>query len=162
LLQAQNTQLSNFEGFSLSDTDTRRSPNDPLAGLSREEVYQRQLITDAANSPDPSELPFNDSQRRAFTTIYEACNNDERRNTIYFVDGPGGTGKTYVFNALLDAVRRNGDIAIAVASSGTAALLLRGGRTAHSTFKIPIKIEQHSQCNFNHGSAVARLIQSAS
>ncbi|KAG2212942.1 hypothetical protein INT45_002312, partial [Circinella minor] len=35
-----------------------------------------------------------------------------------------GTGKTYLFNAILEHVRRAGHIALAVATSGTAALLL--------------------------------------
>ena len=33
-----------------------------------------------------------------------------------------------------------GKIALCVASSGTASLLLEGGRTAHSTFKIPLQV----------------------
>jgi hypothetical protein len=42
-----------------------------------------------------------------------------------------------LYNLLLAKVRREGDIALAVASSGIAALLLEGGRTAHSRFMIP-------------------------
>jgi hypothetical protein len=52
-------------------------------------------------------------------------------------------------------------IAIAVASSGIAALLLVGGRTAHSTFKIPINIDADSTCNVPLGSDIAELIQHA-
>src|SRR6266508_5322460 len=41
-------------------------------------------------------------------------------------------------------------IALAVASSGIAALLFRGGRTAHSRFKIPITaIDGNATCNIN-------------
>jgi hypothetical protein len=36
-------------------------------------------------------------------------------------------------------MRVRGGIALAVASSGIAALLMEGGRTAHSRFKIPIQ-----------------------
>jgi type II secretory ATPase GspE/PulE/Tfp pilus assembly ATPase PilB-like protein len=50
----------------------------------------------------------------------------------FFVNGPGGTGKTFLYNTLLSTVRSSGDIAVAVASSGIAALLMKGGRTAHS------------------------------
>ena len=56
----------------------------------------------------------------------------------FFIDGPGGTGKTFLYDTLLAHVRGNGGIALAVASSGIAALLLEGGRTAHSRFKIPV------------------------
>ncbi|KAG2194432.1 hypothetical protein INT46_003501, partial [Mucor plumbeus] len=44
---------------------------------------------------------------------------------LLFVAVPSGTGKTYCINALLNVFRRNYNIAIAVASSGTAALLLK-------------------------------------
>ena len=39
-------------------------------------------------------------------------------------------------------VRSKGDVAIAVAFSGIAALLLAGGRTLHSKFKLPLKINE--------------------
>jgi hypothetical protein len=68
------------------------------------------------------------------------------QQNIYFVDGPGGTGKTFLYNKLLAKVRCEGDIALSVASSGIAALLLEGGRTAHSRFKIPIQLDETSTC----------------
>ncbi len=56
----------------------------------------------------------------------------------FFVDGLGGAGKTFLYNCLLCTVRADERIALPVASSGIAALLLAGGRTAHSRFKIPV------------------------
>jgi hypothetical protein len=56
----------------------------------------------------------------------------------FFVDGLGGAGKTFLYGCLLNKVRSTGDIALPVASSGIAALLLEGGCTAHSRFKIPV------------------------
>ncbi len=46
---------------------------------------------------------------------------------VIFIDGPGGTGKTYIENWILNIVRSCGDIALVVASSGIAALLLLRG-----------------------------------
>ena len=43
-----------------------------------------------------------------------------------------------------------------------AALLLNFGRTAHSTFKIPLNVNETSMCSFAAGSNTARLIRSAS
>uniref|UniRef100_A0A8C5M9U6 ATP-dependent DNA helicase n=1 Tax=Leptobrachium leishanense TaxID=445787 RepID=A0A8C5M9U6_9ANUR len=50
----------------------------------------------------------------------------------YFIDGPGGSGKTYLYQTLLHSFRGNKQIALAVASTGIAANLLEGGRTYHS------------------------------
>jgi hypothetical protein len=61
------------------------------------------------------------------------------RFSIEFIDAPGGTGKIFPLNHLLAHVRSQKQIAIAVASSGIAATLLSGGRTAHSTFKLEVK-----------------------
>ena len=80
---------------------------------------------------------------------------------ILFIDAPGGTGKTFLLNLLLAKIRARGDIALATASSGIAATLLQGGRTAHSTFKIPIHLmpKEKQVCSIKKGSAMATLIR---
>ena len=64
----------------------------------------------------------------------------EKKGGIFFVDGPGGSGKTFLENALLSHVRGQGDIALACAWSGIAATLLPGGRTCHVTFGLPVPL----------------------
>jgi hypothetical protein len=59
---------------------------------------------------------------------------------VFFLDVPGGTGKTFLINLLLAQIRSSDKVALAVASSGIAATLLSGGRTAHSTFKFPLNV----------------------
>ena len=68
----------------------------------------------------------------------------------------------FLIEALLATVRGLGNIAMAVASSGIAAELLEGGRTAHSQFKIPIPIHETSVCSILLQSADAKLIQQTS
>ena len=46
-----------------------------------------------------------------------------------------------------------------MASSGIAALLLDGGRTAHSRFKIPLELTSSSTCNIKINSPEANLIR---
>ena len=84
------------------------------------------------------------------------------RGKVFFVDGPGGTGKTYLYRALLARVRSTDRIAIATATFGIAASIMAGGRTAHSRFKIPIKLEDNSVCNFTKQSGTAALLREAS
>jgi len=65
---------------------------------------------------------------------------------VIFINGPGGMGKTYTENLILNVVRSHGDIALIVASSGIAALLLSGGQMAHSYLKILIALDRTSLC----------------
>jgi hypothetical protein len=98
---------------------------------------------------------LNDDQRVIYNAILQAIAD---ANGCFFVDGPGGTGKTFLYNTLLATVRSSGEIAIAVASSGIAALLMMGGRTAHSQFKIPLKLNESSTCSISQNSKETRLI----
>ena len=50
-------------------------------------------------------------------------------------------------------------IVLCVASSGIAALLLIGGRTAHSTFRIPIQLHDGKTCSIKKGTHLADLMK---
>ena len=78
---------------------------------------------------------------------------------VFFIDGPGGTGKTFLYKALLANVRSRGLIALATASSGVAANNMPGGRIAHSRFKIPLNLDTNSVCNIKKQSGTAQLLR---
>ncbi|KAG5883852.1 hypothetical protein JTB14_034822 [Gonioctena quinquepunctata] len=80
---------------------------------------------------------------------------------LFFLDAPGGTDKTFLLNLLLAKIRKNRNVALAVASSGIAATLLSGGRTAHSVFKLPLNLrsEETPTCNISKSSARGTLLQ---
>ena len=86
---------------------------------------------------------------------------DSGEGGLLFLDAPGGTGKTFLFNLLLSYVRTKGDVAVGVASSGIAANLLIEGRTAHSTLKLPIPVYSDSVCNFGPLDPKGQIIRSA-
>jgi len=79
--------------------------------------------------------------------------------SVFFLDGPGGTGKTFVQNVVLAKVRADGEVALAVATTGIAATLLTGGRTAHTRFGIPIDLHAGSVCNVKKQSLHADLFR---
>ena len=83
---------------------------------------------------------------------------------MFFLDAPGGTGKTFVTIGILAEVRRQGKLAIAVASSGIAATLLPGGKTAHAMFKIPIDLESNETpvCGVSRDSDKGRVLRDCS
>ena len=82
----------------------------------------------------------------------------EKSGQCFFVYGYGGTGKTFLWNAIISRLRSKKLIVLTVASLGVAALLLPGGRTAHSRFKIHIVIDESSVCEIRRGSFLADLI----
>ena len=123
-------------------------------------IIQEELEYDVAALRDqvaeqlPTLLP---SQRHVYDLVMAAV--DGRRPLSVFVDAAGGTGKTYVFNTLLAAVRSQGLVALAVAYSGIAATLLAGGRTYHSRFKAPLLVDETSTCAISAQSPLADLIR---
>lgn len=81
---------------------------------------------------------------------------------MFFVYGIGGCGKTYLWKTLCARLRSEGKIVLPVACSGIAAVLLPGGRTSHSRFNIPLKLDRHCVANIKHGSDIAELIKQTS
>jgi len=68
----------------------------------------------------------------------------------------------HLYRALLAKVRSTDRIAVAIATSGIAASIMPAGRMAHSRFKIPIKLQDNSVCNFTKQSGTATLLCEAS
>ena len=65
----------------------------------------------------------------------------------------------HVYTTLCYFLRGQNKIVLCVASSEIASLLLIGGRTSHSTFKIPNKIHESSTCAIARNYDLAELIQ---
>ncbi|KAH1060573.1 hypothetical protein GYH30_004170 [Glycine max] len=101
-----------------------------------------------------------DEQKTIYDRIIQAINNNE--GGMFFLYGFGGTGKTFMWRTLASSLRAENQIVIIVASSGIASLLLPGGRTAHSRFKIPVPIFEDSTCNIHQGTQLAELLNQTS
>ena len=79
-----------------------------------------------------------------------------------FISARGGCGKTFLLNAILDAVRCSepgGCIALAMATTGIAANLLHLGRTFHSRMKAPLHPNEDSTLNITAQSGLATLVR---
>lgn len=122
----------------------------------RELNYDTATLDTFVSEMAPRLLP---EQRHVYNFILQRVNTGN--GGLFFVDAPGGTGKTFVLNLLLARLRKDRNIALAVASSGIAATLLTGGRTAHSTFKLPLNLanEETPTCNISKTSNRGALLQ---
>jgi hypothetical protein len=103
---------------------------------------------------------LNEEQRAAYDEIMSTI--DSKRGGLFFVDGPGVTGKTLLYRALLGTVRSQNKLAVATATSGVVASIMPGGRTAHSRFKIPLTLDDKQGCDFTKHCGIAKLLQQAS
>ena len=93
---------------------------------------------DMAKEHDILFKALNDEQVHVYEDIMTTVLS--KKGGLFFLYGYGGTGKTFMWKTLLAGLRSKGMIVLNVASSGIASLLLPGGKTAHSTFCIPLLI----------------------
>ncbi|GBN20109.1 hypothetical protein AVEN_30971-1 [Araneus ventricosus] len=83
---------------------------------------------------------LNREQLAAFETITRAIRNNNENDRYFFLDGLGSSGKTFLYSTLLSFIRDKGDIALSLATTGIEPTLLKGGRTVHSGFKLPVPL----------------------
>lgn len=140
----------------------------PQSVLNWSDMVHNRLISQQMNYDSNSEafqahnlmLSLNDDQRAAFQRIWQSIIHNEGKT--FFVDGFGGCGKTYLYQTICHAARAEGIIILCVASTGLACLLLPGGQTAHSMFKIPIDtLDENSMCSIGKESLRADLLRMA-
>ncbi|XP_076061226.1 uncharacterized protein LOC143037006 [Oratosquilla oratoria] len=126
--------------------------------LRRERAYNKTALKE---SVEEKVKLLNSGQRGVYEHVMHRIENGHRygHNGV-FVNAAGGTGKSFLLNLLLDTVRSRGKIALAVASSGIAATVLSGGRTAHNMFKIPLmEFDETKACSVKKNTELAKLLQ---
>ncbi|GFV83712.1 ATP-dependent DNA helicase [Trichonephila clavipes] len=124
--------------------------------LIKELSYNTALLNTQVSETEPRLLP---EQKDIYNKILQRVELGE--GGLFFLDAPAGTGKTFLLNLLLAKIRKDRNVSLAVASSGIAATLLSGGRTAHSVFKLPLNLasEETPTCNISKNSAREALLR---
>lgn len=124
--------------------------------LRREARYDSETLREMVDRTVPL---LNQQQKYAYDTLMKVVNDGS--GGFYFLDAPGGTGKTFLLSLILATIRSQNGIALALASSGIAATLLESGRTAHSALKLPLnlQINETPTCNISRNSAMAKVLQ---
>lgn len=163
------------ENYALSLlSDILVSMNTNLTDVGLDEVNQQLLSTlSPARTPLNENRSVTQAESREKVQTMSALLNTEQRGVfdtltsnieagtalLTYLDGPGGTGKTFLLNCLLHFCNANGIQFVSIASSGIASLLLLKGQTAHSQFKIPLCVTEESVCSFTPRDIVGRTLQ---
>ena len=91
--------------------------------------------------------------------IYEEILNTitSETNNLFFICGPVGTGKTYLWNAIISKIRSDNKIVLTVASLEITSLLLPMGRTSQSRFRISLLIDKSSTGHIKKRNPFSKL-----
>jgi hypothetical protein len=129
----------------------------PASAVVADEIAKYDVATQATMR-DERVLQLNPKQQAVYDNVMAVVN-----HPAFFVDGLGGTGKTFLYSCLLSTMRAQGRVVIDVASSGIAALLLDEGHTPHSRLKILVQgLNSTSTCYISRDSELAALLQATS
>ncbi|KAH0735831.1 hypothetical protein KY285_011538 [Solanum tuberosum] len=151
ILVKMGKSLKDIHGMPLPDSTLMNDTGNRL--INEELEYDKSCLKEVH---DKSFALLNDCQKIAYEAIISSVVNEEGR--LFFINGHGGTGKTFLWNTIISKLRSESKIVLPVATSGIAALLLPNGRTAHSRFHIPLDINAESTCEIRQGSQLAELL----
>ena len=96
----------------------------------------------------PENKPLNEEQKTFFDLVTKG------NGQCFFLDGPGGCGKTYLLTAICSFFHRRNQKVWVCASSGIAATVIPTGKTAHSLLKIPVNCLENSMLNITKGTTL--------
>ena len=109
---------------------------------------------------------MNNEQKNIVDEILNSLNhgNDNRATTqstnkCIFIDGPAGTGKTYIYNTLFNLLTSKKLIVCNVAFTGIAATLLPQGKTVHKAFGLPVPLYSDSTSTLQLQSKEAEYLK---
>ncbi|CAN7089236.1 unnamed protein product, partial [Brassica rapa subsp. narinosa] len=154
LLQNHETSLTEFKGMPL--------PSQTILDDMKKKKMAQEYQFDIAEETRIHQLMFlklNEEQRIIYDEVMTSVL--EKQGKLFFIYGAGGTGKTFLYKTIISALRSRSKKVIPVASSAIAALLLPGGRTAHSRFKIPLKLYEDSFCEVITGTILSNFLSQA-
>ena len=86
---------------------------------------------------------------------------DQDASKVFFLNGPGGSGKTYIYiyTFIIHRLKAFNRKVIPSAMTGIAAVLLPGGQTTHKTFCLPIPCVDNTTCRISPSSQYAEQLR---
>jgi len=100
LLKQHGKDITNYD---LPELPAETNEDNPVP-----RVIQEELSVQIPNEDIESVGKLNHDQMVAFNTIMNVI--DHNQSQVFFVEGPGGTGKTFLYRALMAILRNRGKL----------------------------------------------------
>lgn len=104
--------------------------------------------------------------KKKFEKMYNDLNKDQKnffekiiknKNQVYFIDGPGGCGKTFLHKTLIYYYFSIQKKTLSMAWTGIASILLPKGMTSHKTFNLPLDLANSESIFFKSEASKKKL-----
>uniref|UniRef100_A0AC35F0W0 ATP-dependent DNA helicase n=1 Tax=Panagrolaimus sp. PS1159 TaxID=55785 RepID=A0AC35F0W0_9BILA len=82
----------------------------------------------------------------------KGASSGENEHKLFYLDGPGGSGKTYTYTTLWHLLRASGKKVATMAYTGIAAILLPEGKTCHKTLGLTVPLYSDSNSTITPNS----------
>lgn len=83
---------------------------------------------------------LNQKQKEILDIILDSLINDSSEKRCFYIDGPGGSGKTFIYTTIYYLAKLRKKHVCTMAFTGIAATLLPHGKTIHKTFGLSVPL----------------------
>lgn len=94
-----------------------------------------------------------------FSSVTLNPGSDDIDNKSFFIDGPGGSGKKFLYETLWYILKGHNKEVCTMAFTGIAATLLPQGKTVHKVFQLPVPLHSDSSSNIKLESQEAAYLK---
>ena len=142
----------NLEGHSVSDFNIMEVIDDKFSKI------ESCKNTDI-NIGEQQYNKLNNQQKIIVDTIMNSVRKKNNSQNCFYLDGPGGTGKTFIYSTLYHMLIKINVSVQTMAFTGIAATLLPHGKTVHKTFLLPVPLYSDSSSNIKLQSIDAKKLK---
>lgn len=147
-LISQDKSLASFKSMPQIDRNENEIDEEDIVDP-RDELIRANKMIDIMNL----------EQKALIDKVNEFLNStDKHKELCLYIDGPGGTGKSFVLTAIYHLMRGHCKSVCNMAFSGIAATLLKKGRTVHNRFKLPLNLNGESRSGIEKKTKDAKQI----
>ncbi|XP_036147162.1 uncharacterized protein LOC118647075 [Monomorium pharaonis] len=102
---------------------------------------------------------LNKKQKEIIDLILNRLDNNSQNNNCFYIDGPGGSGKTFIYTTIYYLAKIRNKHVCTMAFTGIAATLLPAGKTVHKTFGLPVPLFADSSSSIKIQSKEAQYLK---